>query len=61
MRVSRINVFPSATGASGDAAGCREEAVQNVCAPVTVKAVRAAVGPLHLARYLRSFAQEGTK
>ena len=32
-----------------------------MCAPVTVKAVRAAVGPLHLAEYLRSFGQDGAK
>lgn len=47
------------TGPSGDGISCREEAVQTVCAPVTVKAVRAAVGSLGLPEYLRSFDKSG--
>ena len=34
----------------------REAAVQELCAPVTVKAVRAAVGSLHLPTFLEQYA-----
>ena len=36
--------------------GFQEQAVQQLCAPVTVKAVKAAVGELHLPEYLQQFA-----
>ena len=34
----------------------QEQAVQQLCAPVTVKAVKAAVGELHLAHFLQQYA-----
>ena len=36
--------------------GFQEQAVQQLCAPVTVKAVKAAVGALHLPEYLQQYA-----
>lgn len=51
---------PAAGGArSGDSVhdvSAREAAVQELCAPVTVKAVRAAVGSLHLPNFLEQYA-----
>ena len=34
----------------------QEQAVQQLCAPVTVKAIKAAVGELHLPEYLQQYA-----
>ena len=34
----------------------QEQAVQQLCAPVTVKAVKAAVGELHLPEFLQQYA-----
>ena len=36
--------------------GFQEQAVQQLCAPVTVKAVKAAVGELHLPEFLQQYA-----
>lgn len=36
--------------------GYQEQAVQQLCAPVTVKAVKAAVGELHLPELLQQYA-----
>ncbi len=41
---------------SNDDVSAREAAVQELCAPVTVKAVRAAVGSLHLPNFLEQYA-----
>jgi hypothetical protein len=43
-------------GAEADITGVQEEAVQQLCAPVSVKAVRTAVGELDLPAYLERFA-----
>jgi len=34
----------------------QEQAVQQLCAPVTVKAIKAAVGELHLPEFLQQYA-----
>lgn len=36
--------------------GFQEQAVQQLCAPVTVKAIKAAVGNLHLPEFLQQYA-----
>ena len=36
--------------------GFQEQAVQQLCAPVTVKAVKEAVGELHLPEFLQQYA-----
>ena len=49
------DVGSARSGSSADVS-VREAAVQRVCAPVTVRAVRAAVGSLHLPGFLDQYA-----
>ena len=43
-------------GADDKLISYQEQAVQQLCAPVTVKAIKAAVGELHLPEFLQQYA-----